>query len=641
MEVLAPVGSMDSLKAAILGGADSVYLGGREFGARRLAKNFTDPQLKGAVSYAHDNDVRVYVASNILVKEDELKKALSFVEFLDGIEADAVILQDRGLLGLVRDHCSIAIHASTQMGIHSSEGVEWCAENGISRVILARELSLDRISKIKEDTDLELEVFVHGALCYSVSGQCLFSSMVGGRSGNRGLCAQPCRLRYCIGDEDGYPLSTADLFAVGSIPRLMEIGVACLKIEGRMRSPLYAFLTSLVYKRAVERASRNERELITYRERELLEVAFNRGFTPGYLEVDEVMQKSYPDSRGKPICASEMGSEGLCLDRVALDIGDGITLYRSDDKVGGFEIAEFEDNCGKTYVHPPFPLDHGRYDVYKTKDREFDHIVEMISSIEIPEIPCRRKKSDLKLNGARRSRSSPEISCYVSSVRSLESVLPHADRIYFELNPRLEEAIDLCRKGGIEIVPILPRVSPEIPEVDTEAVMASTLGQLEKYKERVIYGHYSLNFFNSITLPRIHQYTLSVEMTRDEMRDVLDHHEGRLEALAFGRVELMVTKDPTLREGVLADEAGRKFPVYRDRQGYAHILNSADLLLLDYLEELEEMGVDSIGLDLRRRDPGLCEMVAKAFKNKDLKFKGRIRRKCGKLTSGHYLRGVA
>lgn len=640
MEVLAPVGSMDSLKAAILGGADAVYLGGREFGARRLAKNFTDPQLRGAVSYAHDSDVKVYVTSNTLVKEGELEKALSFVEFLDGIEADAVILQDRGLLSLVRDHCSIAIHASTQMGIHSSEGVEWCAENGISRVILARELGLEEISKIKDKTDLELEVFVHGALCYSVSGQCLFSSMVGGRSGNRGLCAQPCRLRYYIGDENGHLLSTADLFSVGSIPRLIEIGVSCLKIEGRMRSPLYTFLASLIYKRAVERANNSEKELITSRERELLEVAFNRGFTPGYIEVSEVMQRSYPDSRGKPICSAEMGSEGLCLDNEALDIGDGITLYLSDDKVGGFEITEFEDIGGKTHVHPPFPLDFGFYDVYKTKDREYGQIIETISSFEIPEVPGKRKKANLKLKRARRSRGSPEISCYISSVRSLESVLPYVDRVYFELNPRLEEAMDLCGKQGVEIVPILPRVSPEIPEIDAEAVMASTLGQLWKYKERAIYGHYSLNFFNSITSPRIHQYTLSVEMTRGEMREVLDHYEGRLEALAFGRVELMVTKDPSLREGVLVDEAGRKFSAYRDRWGYAHIMNSADLLLLDYLEELEEMGVDSIGLDLRRRDPGLCEMVAKAFKNNDLKLKRRIRRKCGKLTFGHYLRGV-
>ncbi|NYT12487.1 MAG: peptidase [Methanomassiliicoccales archaeon] len=640
MDILAPVGSMESLKAAILGGADAVYLGGKEFGARRLASNFTDPQLRGAVLYAHDRGVKVHVTANILIKEDELGRALSFIEFLDSIEVEAAIIQDRGLLNLIRDRCSLPLHASTQMGIHSPEGARWAADNGISRVILARELGLEEISAIKRAVDIEIEVFIHGALCYSVSGQCLFSSMVGGRSGNRGLCAQPCRMHYTLGGEEGYLLSTADLFGVESIPKLMEMGINCVKIEGRMRSPVYTYLASLVYKNAVKRAAEGDSDIITQREKELLEVAFNRGFTRGYLECDEVMQKRYPNSRGRPLGNAIMAFGRLKIADQGLEVGDGITLYRANQKVGGFDIDEFKSEGQVTSLTPPFTLDDGNYLAFKTKDRDFDSIFQIISSIQVPEIDGKREEVDIELEEKERHSKTPMISCYISSTRTLESVLPFADRVYFDLNPRMDEARIMCIDQGIEFVPLLPRISTQIPRIDADEVMVCTLGQLQEYHDRELFGHYSLNFFNSMTIPDLHQYTLSVELSRDEMRDVLQHYSGRLEAMAFGRVELMVTRDPSIREGVLVDDAGRKFPVYRDRWGYAHIMNCADLLLLDYMDELQAMGLDSIGLDLRRRDPGLCENVARAFKENDLKRKGRIKRKCGKVTAGHFLRGV-
>lgn len=640
MDILAPVGSMESLKAAILGGADAVYLGGKEFGARRLAGNFTDPQLRGAVRYAHDRGVKVHVTANILVKEDELGRALAFIEFLDSIEVDAAIIQDRGLLNLIRDRCSLPLHASTQMGIFTPEGAKWAANNGISRVILARELGLEEISAIKRAVDIELEIFIHGALCYSISGQCLFSSMVGGRSGNRGLCAQPCRMHYTLGDEEGYLLSTADLHGVESIPRLMEMGINCVKIEGRMRSPIYTYLASLVYKNAVKRAAEGDSDIITERERELLEVAFNRGFTRGYLGCDEVMQKQYPNSRGRPLGNAIMALGRLKIDNRGLEVGDGITLYKGNKKMGGFDIDEFESEGQVISLTPPFPLDDGTYLAYKTKDRDFKSISQNISSIQVPEIDGKREEVDIDLEEIERPSKTPLISCYVSSTRTLESVLPYADRIYFDLNPRMEEARNMCIDQGIEFIPLLPRISTQIPGIDADAVMACTLGQVQEYQDRKLYGHYSLNCFNSMIIPKLHQYTLSVELTRDEMRNILQHYSGRLETMAFGRIELMVTRDPSIREGVLVDDAGRKFSVYRDRWGYAHIMNCADLLLLDYMDELQEMGVDSIGLDLRRRDPGLCETVARAFKENDLKRKGRIKRKCGKVTAGHFLRGV-
>jgi len=641
MEVLAPVGSREALKAAVLGGADAVYLGGKEFGARRKASNFTDPELRGAVRFAHDHGVRVHVTVNILVKEGELRSALSFIDLLDEIEADAIITQDRGLLRMIRDRYSIPVHASTQMGIHSPDGVRWAKENGISRVILARELRLEEIERIRKASEVELEVFIHGALCYSVSGQCLFSSMVGGRSGNRGLCAQPCRKRYSQGDDEGFLLSTADLFSVNSLPELMDMGIDCIKIEGRGRSPLYTYLVSRAYRNAVDRAEAGEDTLLTPREREMLQVVFNRGFTPGHLVGADVMQREYPDSRGLPIGEGVVDGGELIIDAANIDTGDGITLYRDGVKTGGFRVNGVRSGGGKILLTPPFDLAPGKYRVFKTRDREFDALMSRISEIALPDIPGKRRVVDLDIPRARRGRRETEISCYLSSINCLERVLPHAKRVYFETNPRYEEAREMCEDAGVECVLMLPRVTPRIPDVESDNIMISSMGQFQRYRGRRLYGHYSLNFLNSMTGPELYQQALSVEMTQEDIRRVASRFQGRIEVLGFGRIELMVTRDTTIHEATLVDGGGRRFRVYRDREGFAHIMNSADLLLLDFLDDIEEMGVDSIGLDLRRRSPDLCELVTRAFRERDMRRKGRIRKRCGHITSGHFLRGVS
>ena len=207
-----------------------------------LPLNFTDAELKGAVKLAHSRGARIYVTVNTLIKESELSLAHDYLGLLDQIEVDAVIVHDRGLVRSIKESFDLEVHASTQMGLHSPEDAGWAESMGISRAILARELSLDEVQAIRESSSIGLEVFVHGALCYGFSGQCLFSSVLGGRSGNRGMCAQPCRKRYTMGRESGFLLSTADLFSIEAIPRLIEIGVDAIKIEGRLRSPIYVYL---------------------------------------------------------------------------------------------------------------------------------------------------------------------------------------------------------------------------------------------------------------------------------------------------------------------------------------------------------------------------------------------------------------
>jgi len=630
------------LKAAVLGGADAVYLGGKHFGARRLAENFTYPELRGAVSLAHEHGVKVSVTVNILAKERELRQVFSYLHYLHSIEVDAVIVQDRGLLRLIRENFPIPIHASTQMGIHSPEGAIWAEKNGISSIILARELSLDELRRIREATRIGLEVFIHGALCYSFSGQCLFSSILGGRSGNRGMCAQPCRKLYTLGKESGYLLSTADIFAVDAIPDLLRIGIDALKIEGRMRSSVYVYLTSRIYSNVIRRAENGEEVLITPRERELLEVVFNRGFTKGYLIEESVMQREYADSRGLLLGEADFDGRRGAVKAEGLKPGDGVTLYDREEKVGGFELKTVEREKDQLILHPPFKVPKGKYLLFKTKDREFDSIHRMIETMKFP-------TSSEQIDGmihnfdvgrVKRPRRRGEYSFYVSSLKTLETVLPYADRVYFEWNSHFDEAMTMCKKGGLECVLMLPRLSFKEPYTDEESLMINSVGQFQKYSDRKLYGSYFMNLFNSLTIPELYQYTLSVELSKRDIEEVATHYSGRLEAMVFGRIELMVTKDPTLEEGLLIDQKRKRFPVYLDRFGFTHILNSSDLFLLDFLDELENFGIDSFGIDVRRRSPELSEIVAKAFHERDSSKKETIRKKCGSITAGHYLRGV-
>lgn len=276
MEILSPAGNPDGLAAAIKGGCDAVYLAGKDFGARAFAGNFTDRQLEGAVNYAHDRGVKVHVTVNTSVKGSEMSDAVSFVRFLKDIGADAVLVQDLGLMRCIQG-IDIPKHASTQMQIHSLKGLEWCAENGFDRAVLARELTMEELSSIVPDSPIDTEVFIQGALCYCMSGGCLMSSFMGGRSGNRGSCAQPCRKRYTSASASGYLLSCADLFGVDHIGALRDIGVSSLKIEGRMRSPAYAYLSAKVYSMAEDGDFSEE-----YQESlKLLRTVFNRGACTG------------------------------------------------------------------------------------------------------------------------------------------------------------------------------------------------------------------------------------------------------------------------------------------------------------------------------------------------------------------------
>ncbi len=638
MEVLAPAGTVDSLKAALSAGADAVYLGGKRFGARHFAPNFSDAELAGAIKLSHSRSARVYVTVNTLIKETELKEALDYVARLEKMGADAVIVQDRGLLTLIKENLGISVHASTQMGIHTADGAVWAKEQGVERAILARELSLKQIEEVKRESGIGIEVFVHGALCISFSGQCLFSSFAGGRSGNRGMCAQPCRKWYSQSHSNGFLLSTADLCGANAISQLIHIGVEALKIEGRVRNPIYVHLVTKLYKQAVRRAEAGEEELLTQKERRLLAVAFSRGFTGGHLLGESIGHREYADSRGLFIERAMVSNNHIIIKDQMPGIGDGLTLYRDGEKVGGFEVKQ---PMGPFGHRVPFAIQNGEYEVYKTRDASFSTIENMICSVPFRIGTVSRADFRLPRKDSNRGSHPPELSAYVSSLKSLEAVLPFIDRAYFELSGDWQEARNLAEAAGVDFAVLLPRVSPEIPDIDAEQLMVCNVDQAHRYGDRRLFGHYGMNFFNSYCQPELYQSTLSVELSRQEIQAVAARYAGRLEVMGFGRTELMVIKDAAIEEGRIVDEAGRKFPVYRDDYGYSHILNNADLLLLDYLDEFERIGIESVGLDLRRKHPELAAMVVGAFRDRDVTKKSAIKRKCGNITHGHFLKGVS
>lgn len=362
IELLAPAGSFDALKAAVQNGADAVYIGGADFGARAYASNFDYETMKVAVEYAHIRGVKIYVTVNTLMKDDEAKKLIEYISFLYEIDVDAVIVQDLGVFSMIKDiFPDFEVHASTQMTLHNKYGVELLKKMGINRAVLAREMTVEEIKDIYDETGVELEIFVHGALCVSYSGQCLMSSFIGGRSGNRGRCAQPCRKEYnllnlgknqVLNTGKAFHLSMRDLNTVEEIGRLIDAGVTSFKIEGRMKKPQYVASIVSAYRKAIDiyiadKESLKDKEL----EQEMAQM-FNRKFTKGYLfsspKIDVInIEKS--NNRGLYLGKVEDYNRNTQRIKVKLGVdlsrGDGIEVWNGPSSdIGGTVINIYINN---------------------------------------------------------------------------------------------------------------------------------------------------------------------------------------------------------------------------------------------------------------------------------------------------------
>ncbi len=339
-ELLAPVGSMDHLKVAINAGASAVYLSGKDYGARKYAQNFTLDEINEAVNTAHLHNVKVYVTVNTLIKQDELEDVMNYLSKLYAIGVDAVLVQDLGLVELINIHLpKLKIHASTQMTCENQLKLDYIKSKGIKRIVLPREMRKDEIQDL--ETNMELEIFVHGALCYSYSGQCLMSSFNGGRSGNRGTCAQPCRQKYKVEGlkKENYYLSPCDLNLFNKLKEISELNIACIKIEGRMRNKEYLAIVISNYRKALNKL-KSGKEM----ESEEISLVFNRGFSQG----------QFNNTSKRSLRAGHVGLKiGKVIDarknQIAIKIddsiknipekGDGLLLVKNDNDYG-FEISQ-------------------------------------------------------------------------------------------------------------------------------------------------------------------------------------------------------------------------------------------------------------------------------------------------------------
>lgn len=380
VELLSPVGDFECLKAAVQNGANAVYFAAKSFGARAFASNFDDESLENAINYAKLRNVKTNLTLNTLIKENEFKDAINLAEKAYKYGIDAIIVQDLGLaLELIKRFPDLDIHSSTQMTVHNLEGVIALKELGFKRVVLSRELSYDEIKYICENTDIEIEVFVHGALCISYSGQCLFSSMIGGRSGNRGKCAQTCRLPYELLEEQsknkvvlnadgtstyqnnsqfkkldkGYLLSTRDLCSLEYLPKLIEAGVTSFKIEGRMKNPEYVATVTRIYRKYIDLALNENKEFVISQDdkTELLQV-FNRGcFSDGHLDPkgnQNLVFKEKQNNMGIYLgtISKYNKNKGLvtCTLQNTLSIGDSISFENENTKYTISELLDKNQN---------------------------------------------------------------------------------------------------------------------------------------------------------------------------------------------------------------------------------------------------------------------------------------------------------
>ena len=364
IDLLSPVGDFDCLKTAVQNGANSVYFGANLFSARAFASNFDLDELKNAIQYARIRGIKTNLTLNTLIKNDEFEDAFNLAKKAYEFGIDAIIVQDLGLAKmLIKSFPDLAIHASTQMSVHNLQGVLELQELGFKRVVLSRELSIGEIEYICRNSNVEIECFIHGALCISYSGQCLFSSMIGGRSGNRGKCAQPCRLPYKLLEnnsviDSGYLLSTRDICGLDFIPDMINAGVTCLKIEGRMKKPEYVATVTRIYRKYIDLAESSEPYVVDDADRKILMQAFNRGsFSCGHLSNEpnkKLVFKDKSDNMGLFLGKVEKYNSNKGYITVKLnepiEVGDTVALERESGTYNVSEVMVSNKNIKGTKV---------------------------------------------------------------------------------------------------------------------------------------------------------------------------------------------------------------------------------------------------------------------------------------------------
>lgn len=693
MELLAPAGSMEALRAAVCNGADAVYLGADTFNARMNARNFSAADLQEAVVYCHVRGVKVHLTLNTLVLDREMPRAAELIRLAASCGVDAFIVQDLGVVSLCRQLApDVPIHASTQMSIHSLEGVMEAAALGCSRVVLARELPAEEIAHICKKSPVEIEVFVHGALCMCYSGQCYLSSVIGRRSGNRGQCAQPCRLPYGYGrfESTRYPLSLKDNCLAGELDELRRMGVASIKIEGRMKRPEYVAIVTRAYRTVLNGGKLTPSDL------QELETAFSRqGFTDGYFR-----GQTGSDMFGRRQ-EGEDTADLFASARATYEQGEpqriGVRFYAMIRRGEPAQLAVEDPDGNLCRARGPVP-EQAVYRSLTPQDLEQQlkktggtpYLCTAVRSSLDPDlmlpasaINAMRRDVIAELT-AKRGRAAPaHLNAYDEPPRydgiAGEPQLTIAVRTAGQITSRmlsmkptvlyvplseLAEHPDLPQRVSVEtqLAAILPRViwSGELApvarqlrtvyEMGVRQVLAGNLGQLHIARAAgfAVRGDFGLNIVNSRAMRYLREQgldsqLLSFELTLPQIRDISKAVPAEL--LIYGRLPLMLMENCVMknRTGIcacqtgtvrLVDRVGEEFPIVKDPGTCRNVLlNGKKLYLLDKKDALRGMGLWALRLQFTTENPGEIDKVL-------MDYQGRAVFDAGSYTRGLYSRGV-
>ncbi|MCM1364788.1 MAG: U32 family peptidase [Faecalibacterium sp.] len=680
-EILAPAGSFECVLAAVRCGADAVYLGMPGFNARRNAENFTVEELKKAIEYCHSVDVKVHVTLNTLVSDDEIPAVKETIKHVCQLGADVLILQDIGLAALVKESApETERHASTQMSVQTPDGIKLLEGWGFTTAVLPRELTKDEIINIRKSTDIRLETFVHGALCMSVSGQCYLSAMLGGRSGNRGLCAQPCRLPFSAPGGTGHDLSLKDLSLVDKIGELREIGVDSFKIEGRMKRPEYVAAAVTSVKASLESKSRPEIN-------DSLKAVFSRsGFTDGYYvnkrgidmfgtrtkqDVTAASNKvlsslSHLYDKEQAVIAVDFlltvaQGENVCLAATA----NGKSVFVSEDfipekavnKPSTVEgLTERISKCGGTKFYAKnveVDLDEGLIVpasvINSLRRKALEELEKALSSVK------QKRFTDVNIKiPPHKAADEMKFHIRLSNASQIPDNFDNVENLYFPLEIE-EKYVESVKNQSVRVGIEIPRgIFGNFGYVEKQLERAKQMGiniaycntidavALAKKHSMEIHTGFSMNVFNSLTVAELERLgvksiTLSPELTLSRAENIgYDVPRG---IIAYGKLPLMLTRncpmknavscDKCKKRGYLTDRMGIKFPIMCNL-GCSEILNSRPIYMGDRMGEIKNM--DFITLYFTREKKATVDSVLDAYrKHKGVK---------GEFTRGLYYRGV-
>lgn len=630
IELLLPAGNIECLRAAVNNGADAVYFGLNKFNARASAGNIDKEILGSVVDYCHKRKVKAYITFNTLVKNDELHDYLELIGIAHKCHADAVIIQDPCLIPLIKDNFpTLKIHLSTQANNTNSYSVP----SGVDRVILARELDFDEITNISKK--YETEIFVHGALCFCYSGLCLFSSLAGGRSGNRGRCAQPCRLKY----NNKYPLSTMDLCMIDKIPEIIGSGVKSLKVEGRLRSAVYVGTVARIYRKYIDMHYSGKFKL-DFNDVDSLKIAFNREFTHGFAYSDDIVDDRMPMNRGLFIGVVKEGKIRLEKD---LKKGDGIGILVGD-KFEGKKVDKIVIDCKNVNSAKKGDIvDIGvKPDCAIFKTSSVDLKVNLGDEVEKI-----RNRFDVKLKLPKYkdvpNDDKVKIFVKVYNVKSaIEAEDNGADVIYYDLlKPDFKEVQDsiihakvygftprvLSDKQLSEVVSLIDKMKPD-------GVLVGNRGLYKMLKEKKIDIHldYSLNFFNDVDIDCYDGLPIvSPELNFNEVSYLKNKN---IIVIVQGDIVLMTTKQK-MKMPELIDDDGRHFRV-REYNGNFEILNYVQIGLFSKCTDYLNNGIKYYYIDLNK-DVGKFVRVYRKILSGQVFDDKKIRKG---YTKGHLERGV-